>query len=416
MNDPQLPEMFRQLGLSALLGLLVGLQREHVESKIAGLRTFPLIAVLGTLCGLLGMKFGGWVVVAGLISVATLLLIGNLAALRSDKSDAGITTEAATLLMYAVGAWLTAGPPLVAVAVAGGVAVLLQFKPQLHGFVQRLGAEDVNAIMRFVLIACIVLPVLPDKAYGPFRVANPFEIWLMVVLIVGISLAGYIASKFFGAQAGILLGGILGGAISSTATTVSSARRVAAQSVPARAAAIVILIATSVVYVRVLIEISVLSPRLLAAAAPPVLIMMFLAIAPALFLWRRRQEAEQSVTEQGPPADLKAAMLFGLMYAGVLLSLAAAKNWLGNRGLYFVAALSGLTDMDAITLSASRMAARGEFELATAWRLIVVAAMANLSFKAGLVAALGDRRLFATVAAAFLLSLGGGAALLFLWP
>ena len=414
--DPLLYQTFQQLGLATGLGLLVGLQREHAESKLAGLRTFPLITVLGTVCGLLGAEGGAWIVAVGLIAVVAVIAIGNVAKIHAGQAEPGVTTEAALLLMYAVGAYLTAGPYVVAIAVGGGVAVLLQFKEELHGLVDRLGDPDLRAIMQFVLIACIVLPILPDKAFGPYQVFNPFETWLLVVLIVGISLGGYIAYKFLGRSAGILLGGIFGGAISSTATTVAWSRRVTGAGESSLPAAVVILIATAAVYVRVLIEISVISAEFLRSAAAPVSIMMTLAVAPALVLWWRFRRGQHDLPEQDSPKDLRAAIGFAVLYVGVLFGLSAGKEYLGAQGLYLVAGLSGLTDMDAITLSTSRMVARDRVAAATGWRLIVTAAMSNLVFKAGIVAVLGPRRLLTVVAACFGLSLAGGLALLLLWP
>lgn len=411
-----LAELFQQLGLSVLLGLLVGLQREHVASKLGGLRTFPLITVLGTLCGLLAESLGGWIVAAGLLGVVALVAIGNAAKMRADAPGPGLTTEAAMLLMFTVGAFLTVGPAVVAIVVAGGVAVLLQFKLQLHGVVQRLGQSDVQAIMRFVLIACIILPVLPDAVYGPYQVFNPFEMWLMVVLIVGISLAGYLAYKFFGPDAGMLVGGLLGGAISSTATTVSYARRVGNQAGSIVPAAVVILIATAVVYVRVLVEIWFMAPTFLPTAAPPILVLMSLTIVPGLVGWLRVRNTPYQAGEQESPADFQAAMLFAFLYLAVLYGLALAKNYLGTQGLFLVAGLSGLTDMDAITLSSARMVARNEVVSGIGWRLIVTAAMANLAFKLGIVALLGPRRLLLLIAALFSISFVGGASLILLWP
>jgi uncharacterized membrane protein (DUF4010 family) len=261
-----------------------------------------------------------------------------------------------------------------------------------------------------------VLPVLPDKDYGPFRIFNPFETWLLVVLIVGISLAGYLAYKFAGANAGMLAGGILGGAISSTATTVAYARRVSASEAAVAVGAIVMLVATSVVYVRVLLEIWFMAPEFLPTAAPPILVMMALALVPSLLAWLRQRGAAHTLVEQEPPADMKAAIFFALLYLGVLYGLELAKQYLGSQGLFMVAALSGLTDMDAITLSTSRMVALGEVEAGAGWRLIVTAAMANLVFKLGMIGLLGSRRLLWTMAGLFSISLAGGAALIAFWP
>ena len=203
--------------------------------------------------------------------LAGIIIVGNIAELREGSPDPGLTTEVAMLLMFAVGAYLVIGHKEVAIAIGGGVAVLLQAKGQMHGVARRLGDEDLKAIMQFALLSLVILPVLPNRAYGPYAVLNPHHIWLMVCLIVGISLGGYIVYKFVGEKAGIVLGGILGGLISSTATTVSYARRSAEAPKSSAGAAIVVMIASTVVFVRVLLIIGLLSPTFFPTALPPML-------------------------------------------------------------------------------------------------------------------------------------------------
>ena len=334
--------MFQQAGLALLLGLLVGLQREHAASGVAGLRTFPLITLLGTVAAVLATQFGGWIVAAGLLGIAVLIAVHSPSARRQPTSgggttantlqqptNGGSTTDVSMLLMYAVGALLVTGPIAVAVAVGGAVAVLLQFKPELHGFAKRLGDQDLRAIMQFVLITCIILPVLPrrtiplpfwpDPPYGYLNVLNPFEIWLMVVLIVGMSLGGYILYKFLGQGAGTLFGGILGGAISSTATTVSYARMVRGDPAYARSASIVIMIASTVSCLRVLLAVSVVSQKFLMTVAPPLLVMMVLTLVPSVLLWLSNRSEPGRIPPHENPTELRSALVFGVMYVGVLL-------------------------------------------------------------------------------------------------
>jgi uncharacterized membrane protein (DUF4010 family) len=366
------------------------------------------------------MGWSGVTVAAGFAGVIVLVAVGTFTQFLADEADRGLTTEFAILLMYGVGAYVIVGDMRIAVAVGAGVAVLLQFKPELHGIAARLGDEDLRAIMQFALITCIVLPVLPNKAYGPYAVLNPRQVWLMVVLIVGISLGGYIAYKFFGARAGVLASGILGGLISSTATTASYARRNAAAPAASPLDALVIAIASSMVYARVLTEIAVVAPGFLRQAVVPIGVMALVSIASALVWTWRSTDRTTELPEQGNPTRLGSAVLFGGIYALVLFALAVVKDQLGNQGLYAVAALSGLTDMDAITLSTAQITrqASGDgsagIDPATGWRLIVVAAIANLVFKAGIVALLGSRRLTHYILALFALpALAGGLMLLF---
>src|SRR5262245_12284759 len=193
--------VFIQLGVSLLLGLLVGLQRERTESTVAGIRTFALITVFGTICAWLATKHGGWVIAAGLMALAALLVIANLARIKSGDIDPGMTTEIAALLLFGVGACVVIGQMAVAVALGGAIALLLQLKKPLHKFVATIGETDIKAIMQFVLVTLVILPVLPNRTFGPYAVLNPFKIWLFVVLIVGVSLCGYVVFKLVGDKA-----------------------------------------------------------------------------------------------------------------------------------------------------------------------------------------------------------------------
>ncbi|MCA8998096.1 MAG: MgtC/SapB family protein, partial [Planctomycetaceae bacterium] len=399
------------------LGLLVGLQREWAEKRVAGARTFPLITVFGTLCAMLSQSSNGVVLAAGVLSLASLIILGNVAKLREGRIDPGLTTELAALTMFAVGAILVLGSVGAGVAVGGGVAVLLHWKVRLHQLVRNVSEADLQAVARLVLIGLVILPILPNKTFGPYDVINPFEIWLMVVLIVGISLAAYIAYKILGSRVGTLLGGILGGFISSTATTVSYARRTRSDRAMVPVAAGVIVVASTVVFVRVIFEIAVVAPGILRMTAPPLLAMSvwMAAISVAVFFVSQRGQAEE-LPDQEPPSNLASAITFGLLYAAVLIGVAAAKEHFGRTGLYSVAVLSGLTDMDAITLSTAQLIEDGRMEVSTGWRLILVGAMSNLLFKGAVVALLGAPRLLGYVAASFGLSLAGGAAILAWWP
>jgi uncharacterized membrane protein (DUF4010 family) len=455
--------MFQQLGISLLLGLLVGLQRERVANGFAGMRTFPLITVFGTLSALLATQMGdAWIVAAGMAGVVAITVVGHLIQPRGGEkgtgpicqngltdvpsvpgaahkldlspfpangaaSHRGITTDVAMLLMFAVGAFLVVGDMSVAVAVGGGVAVLLQFKPELHTIARKLGDEDVRAIMQFVLITCIILPVLPNDKFGPGRflplpkpmpeldVLNPREIWLMVVLIVGLSLSGYISYKYFGRNAGILLGGILGGAVSSTATTVSYARGTRNDPIRTRTAAIVIMIASTVMYVRVLLAVAIVSSwSFLQTILLPVAVLTLLTMLPALVSWFGVRGEPSQMPKQENPTQMKSAIIFAAMYAGVLLALALAQSFWQGRGMIAVAFFSGLTEMDAVTLSTARLSATDPSIAADGWRLIVVAAIANLVSKSAIAGLLGGWRLLLRIAVLFAIPAIGGIVMLLL--
>ena len=285
------------------LGLLVGMQRQSAKSKTAGIRTFPLITLTGTICGFLAKEFDGWILAVGLIAIAALLIIANVIRPKEDRDDIGITTEMAAILMYAIGAYLVFGERMIAVVITGVITVLLHFKSTLHGWIGKFGQDDLKAIMQFVLISMIILPVLPNETYDKYDSLNPNNIWLMVVLIVGIGLIGYFIYKFVGNKAGVLLGGILGGLISSTATTVSYSRMSRGSEAISKLAAFVILTASAVSLVRVMIEISVVAPSSFKYFIFPLGAELLAMIILVIILFFRNRKEKAKMPTQKNPAD-----------------------------------------------------------------------------------------------------------------
>jgi len=409
-------EAMQAIALSLGLGLLVGLQREWKETDVAGIRTFPLITLLGTLVALFEDDNLIAFVPAGMLAVTALLMVANLAKLKEDHPSPGMTTESAAILMFLVGAATGVGLTGPAIVITGVTAVLLHWKQPLHGVVDRIDSKDLKGLMHLVLIALVILPMLPDQTYGPYDVLNPYKIWLMVVLIVGISMAAYVAYRLLGARVGTILGGVLGGLISSTATTVSYARQSKTNADTASMAALVIVIASTIVNARVLFEIGLVAPRLLQIALLPMSIMLLLMTIESIALYFPLRNRKTQPPTHGNPAQLKPAIIFAALYAVILLVVAAAKEHLGNQALYGVALISGLTDVDAITLSTAKLFKDGRVDGGTAWRIILLATLSDLVCKAGAVALLGGRRLLLYTAVLFGVSLAGGVALLLFWP
>jgi uncharacterized membrane protein (DUF4010 family) len=407
----------KQLGLALLLGLLIGLQRQKADTFIGGVRTFALIALLGAASALLASQYHVSLLWIGGLGVLTLIVLGNVAHMKKATPEPGMTTEAAMLLMYAVGALCVQGPWVVAVALAGGVAILLQFKLQLHGAAKKLADDDMKAIMKLVLIWFIILPLMPNESFGPFAVLNPYEIWLMVVLVMGISVMGYISYKLFGQQAGILLAGIMGGLISSTATTFGYARQAGKYPPTACNASIVIMIASAFVYLRVLLEIQIVAPEFLGQTTGPIMAMTVVSGLLSLVAWLWGRSSSESIASTPPhPGQFKSALAFGLMYAVVIFAAAAAKSYFGQAGLYTVALISGLTDMDAITLSVARMVKQTTLDPHTGWQLIILASISNLFFKYGIVAVYGSRVLKIRMAVLYGLAALTGLLVIYFWP
>lgn len=409
-------ELLQSLATALGLGLLVGLQREWVRSRVAGIRTFALLSVFGALSGMLGIMFDGWVVAAAFIALASVIILGNIAESKLKDPDFGLTTEMAMLVMFAVGILCVAGQRLVAVVVAGTVMVLLQSKAPLHGMVRRIGRNDLHEIARLVLAGLVILPLLPNRDMGYQGVLNPFSIWLMVVLIVGLSLAAYLTGKFLGGAKGTAVAGILGGLISSTATTAGAARRSKEAGAGSLSLAAICLIASAVVFVRVIFEVVLTASAQWQALLPPLLTMMAWSGAVAAVVYRLALKRDKPGPSPAPPSELKGAILFGLLYAGVLVVVAAARQHLGESGLYLAAAISGLTDMDAITLSTSRLVNSQQLETDTAWRMILIGGMANMVFKAVLASVLGTRAFMKPLLLGMAAALAGGGAILLAWP
>lgn len=394
------------------LGLLIGLQRESQQQHSAGIRTITLITLLGAACA----TIDNWTIAAGALAVTSLMVASTFSPQRKD--GAGFTTEIASLLAYVIGALLVKEQTLIACLLAGATMVLLQFKSRLHGISTRLNDADLRAIGQLTLISLIILPLLPDQAYGPYNVINPFRIWLMVVLIVGLSLLAYFIGKFIDQRKGVVAAGVLGGLISSTATTVSlSTRAKSHTNTSALMISVVLMIASTIVFARVLFEIALVAlPRFHDIAYPLIAMMGWMVLVTLVMFWKVRRSESPERSDDGPPSDFKAAVVFGLLYALVRIGVAAANDHFGDQGVYIVAFISGLTDMDAITLSSAQMVASDTISAEVGWRSILIGGMANLVFKGGIVATLGPRRLLKPLAIAFLVSILGGLAILFFWP
>jgi uncharacterized membrane protein (DUF4010 family) len=414
-------EMFRIVAVSLGLGMLVGLQRERTDAGLAGIRTFPLITLFGTIMGLLARGAGGgspdaWVLGAGVLAVAAVTFSGNLKATHSGTVHQGITSEMAILAMYALGAFLVYGPLSVGAVLAGLIVLLLQAKNILHTLAGKIGDKDMRAVMTFVLISLVVLPAVPDRSFPEAWGLNPRNIWLMVVLVVGMSLAGYVVFKFVGKGAGTILAGVLGGLVSSTATTASYARRAGRSPDAATGASAVIFIAGIVVYARVGIEISLVSKELARAAYPALLVAGLASTALAVRCWLSHRRDGGGVPEPENPTELRAALMFAALYSVVLVLVAVAKESFGNAGVYSVAGISGLTDMDAITLSVARMVSKEELGAGAARRAVFIAAGANTLFKACMAASLGGAELRRRLLPLMAIQLAVIAGIVVLWP
>lgn len=406
------------LGIALGLGMLVGLQREHARNRIAGVRTFTLISILGTVAGFLTRDLDNPFILPVLgLSLAGMVFFAE-ALDKKSYLDPGQTTEVAVLLMYAIGAYLVMGDRIIGIVAGGLMAVLLYAKTRLHQIIDKLKDSDISAIMTFAGISLIVLPILPDRTYGPLNVINPHNIWLMVVFIVGISVVGYFIYKFFGKEPGLISNGILGGLISSTATTVSYARKQKEAPAIAIIAAFVITTASAVAIIRILLEIFVIIPEEFPKLVLPILFNFFVMAIICVWLFYRikRDSKGEELPEPKNPAQFKTALVFGLLYGVILFLVAFAREHFGNQGLYVVSIISGLTDVDAITLSLSHMIKSGHIVTEAGWRLILLAAISNLFFKGLMALTIGSGKLIKWMGIGFGLTICTGLLTLWLWP
>jgi uncharacterized membrane protein (DUF4010 family) len=368
------------------IGLLIGLERERNPAAKAGVRTFALIALAGTLAASIDAALGGaWVVPVGLAVVAGMLIAAYWRIGAGEEP--GTTTVAAAAVCYLLGVMVGTGETAIAGALAIGVTALLYFKPEIEGFSTALERHEQVSVLQFLIVTFIVLPILPDRAYGPYEVLNPRQIWLMVVLISGIGLASYVALRLAGARAGVLLAGTLGGLVSSTATTVLYARRSREGPAMERMALMAVPIANMVPLARIALLAFVVEPRMLAVLAPALGAALAAGLAvTAVFLRRAERGAPPPVPEFHNPAALATALQFGALYAVVLFVSAWLSEIAGAHGLYAAALASGMVDIDPITLSALSLFGEERVAARTAALAIGLAFLANVAFKLGVLA------------------------------
>ena len=409
------------LGIALALGALIGLQRgwlardKAAGQRVAGIRTHALLGLLGGLSVQLGRELGNWVPAILLVMVALAGLAGFLMQNRQQQ-DFSITSWVGQVLTFCFGALVVAGQPVIAAAAAVVTATILDNKESIHRFLKTLEANELDAGLKLLLISVVVLPLLPNEGFGPGDVLNPREIWWMVVLIAAIGFIGYFAMRFGGSTRGIMFTSLFAGLSSSTALTLHFSRLSrqsnSRQLSPLLAAGI--LIACGTMFPRILLYAALIYPPLLKELLIPVIVMGGLLYGSAALIWWQHSGSVNVSQPQGQnPLELRSALLFGLLLVVILLLGEWLKNVMGDAGVFLLAAISGLTDVDAITLSLTRMA-REDLMAATAVLAIIIAAMVNNLFKASLALGIGTVGLGTRVLIPMLLSLSSGLAVVFL--
>lgn len=402
------------------LGLLIGTERgwsardTDDHQLAAGVRTYGLVGLLGGLAALLAGHLGALVWFGLLLAVLVLIATAYVVGLRHDP-DQGQTSEFALLLTFLLGSLAVADSRLLAAGCAVVVALLLRLKEPMHAALRRLSAPELSGALKLLFISLVLLPALPDRGYGPWQVFNPYATWWMVVLIAGLGFAAYVAIRLVGTRHGLLLTALLGGVVSSTAMTMTLARLHERRELHALLAA-GLLATSALMFPRVLLEVAVINPLLLPHLLLPFGAAALVYAAGALCWWQRAKADELGAQAEPPlknPFEIGPALRFALLLAAILLLVEAGRRELGDVGVYLVALLSGLTDVDAITLSLSR-SALGELDGQVAVRGIALAVVSNSLIKGVLIAVLGGTRLALLTLPVMAAGLGLGLALVLL--
>lgn len=402
------------LAVALLLGAIIGLERgwdardQKSGERIAGIRTFALVGLLGGISALLAREITEWAFPVLLVSVVAMAIVAYSERLEHIRNFS-ITGMVGMVLTFCFGAVAVAVDPVIATAAAVVTAIILDNKQEIHGWVNKLKEHELDAALKLLLISVVMLPLLPNEKMGPGGVLNPREIWWMVVMIASISFVGYFAIRVAGTRKGILFTSLFAGLSSSTALTLHFARQASKTPQLNAQFATGILIACGTMFPRILVYCLVINPDLLPSLIWPVLVMTALLYGPALFIWRkndRELQVSQPTLNQNP-LDLTSALVFGALLTAILLMGEFLGNWLGDAGIYFLAATSGIADVDAITLSLTRMS-NNSLAMGTAVIGIVIAAATNNLVKSALAGFVGNRQIGLLVGGAMVLSLAAG--------
>lgn len=378
--------------VATLLGFLIGLERERKRERLgsifAGVRTFTLFALYGAVIGQLAQLTSLLLAVVGLLALGLLILIGYWRSSAGEKI--GGTSEVAALVTFGLG--LLAGYDQLVVALAGAVltTAVLSLKEELHTLAGAITRADLYAVVQFAAVSLVILPIVPDENLGPWGVWNPRTIWLLVVLISGISFVGYVAAKVIGAKRGIGLSGLLGGMASSTAVTLSFSERSKANPGLSLVLAVGVLGASAVTVPRLLILLSIVQPNLVVPLLLPFAALFIVTTVGGALVYQLSRRQSVAGAQLNNPFELKTALTFALLFAIILFAARAAQEFFGAGGLYVASAIAGLTQLDAITLTLGQEVGKG-LDVAVAVRALSIAIAGNNLFKAGLALTLGSR-------------------------
>jgi len=405
--------------VSASLGALIGLVRqweyEHDhpgETAKAGLRTFTAWSLLGCASGLLAQESAPVTLAVAL--GAFMLVLGAVYVADGEKETLGLTTFSIGLVTFALGALAAYGMFEAAAVLGVGAMLIFGSKQWSHSWTRRWKAADLGILLQFAAITGIVLPLAPNEDLGPYSAFNPYNIWLMVVLVACLGFLGYLAVRWLGERAGMMVTGLAGGLASSTATTLALSRQSRDTPQLENGLALAVVLACTVMLARVAVMLALICPAVAQAALGPFALMALPGVGWALWQWRRSRAAQAGIVDTpvlANPLSLTLAIKFGVLYALVRFLVKLASGNLNPAWVYAVSFISGLTDMDAIAISSAQAVAAGALEVDVAMNCIIIGALSNTLVKAGLAAALGTagfrRAILWSLGAVFVAGLAG---------
>jgi uncharacterized membrane protein (DUF4010 family) len=373
-------EILQRLALAGAVGLLFGIQRgwqrrdEKAGKRVAGIRTFTLIGLTGGVCGLLaaksgvllGLAFFGFAIAFALMELRQMRQTGSLSA----------TNLVAGLLTFALGAYGVGGSMAATGAVAVLAALILAERQNLHGFLRRITWPELRAALLLLVMTVVLLPMLPDRTIDPLDAVNPYEIWLMTVMIAAVSFVGYVAMRLARGGQGLLYAGLVGGLVTSTTVTWTFARLARRHESLRAEAAAAILASWLVSLLRMCVIAILVAGALAPVLLPPLGAAAAALLAPVMFFLLKGGRSRRRALPLRNPFDLLEVLKLGALLAIILLASKAALAWFGQAGLSVLGAASGLVDVDPITLSMARMV-RGGTAAASGASVIILAALAN---------------------------------------
>jgi len=386
-----------RLALALAIGFLVGVERgwrerdEAEGGRTAGIRTYALIGLLGGLAGLLGESLGGWAFAAlGLPFAGAFVWFKQRE--QADAHDHSVTAVVAALLVFALGAYAVLGDAATAAGAGVVVTALLAFKDVLHGWLRRLTWPELRSALVLLAMTLVALPLLPDRGFGPHGIVNPHELWLLTIVMAGVSFAAYALVKVFGPSRGLIAASLAGALVSSTAVTLNLARVARADREHVRLAAGGALLAGGVMALRILGVVVVLGPVLIPHLALPLAAFAGVSgIAAWATIGRGSRPAPGTGWPMKSPFEFSLVLKLALVLGAVLAAARALTAVYGSAGLLPLSALAGLVDVDAVTLAVARMSTREGLDPALGAQAVLLAAAVDSLSKTGIALAIGGR-------------------------